>query len=150
MLKVLKNNLQIYDTIIKMQIHLPSQIDRQQPVLFLDACSRLSPVHLEFITSAEAFLAVLKIRFQHAGLRKVERGQFALEEAHTKRTIDLRQPWSNCFIPGQKVYMSMIFSQPESSKTNCPSCHHESKGEMTEDTQWYGGMTILSSLLLKL
>ena len=61
MLKVLKANLQVFDIVRAMQGTMSHQIERQQPVLFLDACGRLSPIHLEFINSAEAFLVVLKI-----------------------------------------------------------------------------------------
>ncbi len=137
MLKILKTNLQIYDIILNMQANLPQQMERQQPVSFLDACGRLSLVHLEFITSAEAFLAVLKIRFQDAGLRKIEKGQFALEETRSKRRIDLRRPWHTCFLPGQKIDMSMIFSRLESAKVTCPGCQHEATSQTTEDVEWY-------------
>jgi len=136
MLKVLKSNLQMYDMILNMHASLPQQVERQQPVMFLDACGRLSPVHLEFITSAEAFLAVLKIRFQGIGLRKVEKGQCALEEAKSKRIIDLRRPWHTCFLPGLKVDMSMIFSQLETAKSTCPGCQCESEGDAAEDVEW--------------
>lgn len=136
MLKVLKTNLQIYDMVVDMQANLPQQIERQQPVMFLDACGRLSPIHLEFISSAQAFLAVLKIRFQDAGLRKIERGQFTLEEARTKRTVDLGRPWHTCFLPGQKIDMSMVFSQPETPKSTCPGCQYETDGKTAEDIEW--------------
>lgn len=139
MLKVLKSNLQIYDMILNMQTNLPQQMERQQPVHFLDACGRLLPVHLEFITSAEAFLAVLRVHFKDAGLRKIEKGQFTLEESRSKRTIDLRRPWHKCFLPGQKIDMSMIFSQsdtPDTLRSVCPGCQHESESKSTDDVEW--------------
>lgn len=138
MLKILKSNLQIYDIVFHMQMNLPLQVERQQPVIFLDACARLSPVHLEFITSAEAFLAVLKVRFQHAGLRKIEKGQFALEESRTRRIIDLRQPWHACFLPGQKIDMSMIFSEPgDGERTQiCPGCRHNLASNEIGEVDW--------------
>lgn len=143
MLKVLKTNLQIYEMVLNMHVNLPQQIERQQPVMFLDACGRLSPIHLEFISSAEAFLAVLKIRFQDAGLRKIKRGQFALEEAGTKRTVDLGRPWHTCFLPGQKIDMSMVFSQPETPKSTCPGCQYETEGKNAEDIEWWVGFAVL-------
>ena len=146
-LNVLKINLQIYDMVLNVHKNLPRQVERQQPVMFLDACGRLSPVHLEFITSAEAFIAVLKVRFQHAGVRKIERGQFALEEAQTKRAIDLGRPWSICFLPGQKIDMSMVFSQAETPKSNCPGCHHESESNTEKDVEWWVICTVLSNSL---
>lgn len=142
MLKILKTNLQLYDIILSMQANLPQQMERQQPVLFLDACGRLSPVHLEFITSAEAFLAVLKIRFQDAGLRKIEKGQFALEETRSKRQIDLRRPWQTCLLPGQKIDMSMIFSRVESARFTCPGCQHEAGSKTTQDVEWYAAVPL--------
>ena len=138
MLKILKSNLQIYDIVLDMQMRLPMQIERQQPVIFLDACARLSPVHLEFITSAEAFLAVLKVRFQHAGLRKIEKGQFHLEESRTRRLIDLRQPWHTCLLPGQKIDMSMIFSHPDDGERiqMCPGCCHNVASNEIGEVVW--------------
>ena len=138
MLMILKSNLQVYDIVLNMQMKLPVQIERQQPVIFLDACARLSPVHLEFITSAEAFLAVLKVRFQHAGLRKIKKGQFALEESRTRRLIDLRRPWHTCFLPGQRIDMSMIFSEPsDGGKTRiCPGCRYNSVSNEIGGIDW--------------
>ena len=40
MLKVLKANLQVYEIVRAMQGTMSQQIERQQPVLFLDACGR--------------------------------------------------------------------------------------------------------------
>ena len=136
MLQVLKTNLQIYELVLTLHTNLPRQVERERPVELLDACGRYCPVHLEFITSAEAFLAVLKVRFKDAGLQKIERGQFALENSQTKRLIDLRQPWSTCMMPGSKVDMSMIFSQTGVSRSACPSCHHENKDSNTGDVEW--------------
>lgn len=100
MLKVLRTNLQLYEMILSLQTKLPPQVERELHVTLLDACGRLCPVHLDFINSAEASLAVLKVRFKDVGLQKIERGQFALENAKTKRAIDLRRPWHTCMLPG--------------------------------------------------
>ena len=62
MLKILKTNLQTYDIVLNMQMKLPLQIERQQPVMFLDACGRLSPVHLEFLRSDFGMLDFEKLR----------------------------------------------------------------------------------------
>lgn len=136
MLRVLKTNLQVYDMVLNLLKNLPQQIERERPVELLDAFGRVCPVHLEFITSAEAFIAVLKIRFKDAGLRKIERRQFALENAKTKRMIDLKKPWSMCMLPGQKVDMSMIFSQDEIPRSTCPGCQHENTDAKTGDIEW--------------
>lgn len=119
-----------------MQTALPHQIERERPIELLDACGRLCPVHLEFITSAEAFVAVLKVRFKDAGLQKIERGQFALENSQTKRLVDLQRPWHMCMLPGQKIDMSMIFSQAEVPRSTCPGCHYENTSADHEDVEW--------------
>ena len=136
MIKVLKTNLQIYHMILNLQTNLPPQIERERPVILLDACGHLCPVHLDFINSAEAFLAVLKVRFKDIGLQKIERGQFALENAQTKRLIDLRRPWHTCMLPGQRIDMSMIFSQADVPRSTCPGCRHENSNANTEDVEW--------------
>ena len=137
MLKVLKTNLQIYDMVLSLQRTLPRQVERERPVELLDACGRLCPVHLEFITSAEAFLAVLKVRFKDTGLQKIERGQFALENTLTKQMVDLQRPWHICMQPGQKINMSMVFSQAETTQSTCPGCQYENSKANTEDVEWY-------------
>ncbi len=75
--------------VLNMHANLPLQIERQSPVFSLNACDYLSQVHLEFITSAEAFIAVLKVRFKDAGLHKVKQGQFHFKNAQTMRIIGL-------------------------------------------------------------
>ena len=135
-LKVLRTNLEIYDMILNLQKTLPRQVERECPVILSDAFGRFCPVHLEFIDSAEAFLAVLKVRFKDVGLQKIERGQFALEIAQTKRSIDLRKPWLSCMLPGQRVDMSMIFQQADIPRSTCPGCHSENNPAKTEDVEW--------------
>ena len=68
---------------MQLQHEIPAQVLLQKPVLLLDACGRMAPFHLEFINSKEAFLAVLKVRFQQCGvtpkgLRKIDRFEFIL------------------------------------------------------------------------
>jgi hypothetical protein len=70
-----QKSLQILEVI---HSNLPSQITQQQPVIFRDALDRVAPIHLEWINSWEAFLAVLKVRFKERGLRKIENMEFAL------------------------------------------------------------------------
>lgn len=116
---------------------LPQQVDRQQPVMFLDALGRLSPIHLEWINSKEAFLAVLKVRFKNLGLRKVEKGEFALQETKSRRDLDLSVPWEVCFFPGQIVDMSMVFRQSHQAKLgSCPACKQPCSAVAGEDVEW--------------
>jgi hypothetical protein len=102
-------HLQTLTAVQKIQSSLPPQVSLQKPVIFLDALDRLAPIHLEWINSQEAFLAVLKVRFKHVGLRMIEDGRFALQATATKRDINLNRPWEVCFYPGQAYDMSMLF-----------------------------------------
>ena len=136
LVKVLQNNLQIYDLVLKMQSALPAQVDRQQPVYFLDAFGYLSPMHLEFVNSLEAFLAVLEVRHKHAGLRKIQRGEYALEDRGSRRGIDLQRPWHACFMPGQKVDMSMIFHGNDEARSSCPGCQCETDDDNAMSVEW--------------
>ncbi len=121
----------------KIQSSLPPQIERQQPVLLLDACGRLAPMHLEFINSKEAFLAVLRVRFKNRGLSKIERGEFAIQETGAKRDIDLSLPWEICIFPGQKIDMSMIFKQAKAGRSDtCPACKRPCAETIDEDVEW--------------
>ncbi|KAH0561932.1 hypothetical protein GP486_003359 [Trichoglossum hirsutum] len=101
------------------QNKIPPQVMLQRPVQFLDACGRLAPFHLEFINSPEAFLAVLKVRFKYAGLRKIEKREFELRETGSKRRLDLSAPWDSVFLPGQKVDMSMESHADTAASENC-------------------------------
>lgn len=75
---------------------MPPQVKLQRPVILLDACGKLAPFHLEFVTSEEAFLTVLKIRFRQAGVRpggvqKLERSEYVLRGR--KRMVSRTRPW---------------------------------------------------------
>ncbi|KAF8848553.1 hypothetical protein BDZ45DRAFT_810680 [Acephala macrosclerotiorum] len=92
---------------VRFAFEIPPQIHLQKPVTFTDALGRVAPIHLDFINSAEALLAVLKVRFKHVGLSKVERKEFALLEEHSDRTLDLGRPWESVMFPGQHVNMTV-------------------------------------------
>jgi len=87
--------------LVKMDRVIPPQVLLQEPVILHDALGRSSAFHLDFIDSPEAFLAVLRIRFQDCGLSKIENEEFALEDAVLKHDINLKSPWSRVF----KVYI---------------------------------------------
>ena len=85
-------------------------------------------------------MALLKVEFKDVGLRKIEKGQFLIEDSNTHRKIDLSKPWKLCFRPGQRVNMSMIFENlrsGERGKTICPSCHEVSDGSAGSVKAWY-------------
>jgi hypothetical protein len=55
-------------------------------------------------------VAVLKVNFKgHSHYaKKIEKGEFAIEDAATRRDIDLNTNWELCFSPGQRVEMSIV------------------------------------------
>ena len=57
-------------------------------------------------------MAVLKVNFKHHGnsAERIARGEFAIEDAATRRDIDLNTNWELCFPPGQRVEMSILVS----------------------------------------
>ena len=58
-------------------------------------------------------MAVLKVNFKHHGnsAEKIEKGEFAIEDAATRRDIDLTTNWELCFSPGQRVEMSIVVTR---------------------------------------
>lgn len=135
---------------------MPAQVLLSTPVVLLDARGRCAPFHLEFIDSAEvcspfsigendlhrsnhllqAFVAVLKVRFKDIGLRKIENGEFALEDTRRKRSLSLSDAWSTVVRPGQHISMSMIFRLQQSPQTSCPSCGQENEGSDKTEIEW--------------
>jgi hypothetical protein len=144
MLKVLATNMKIYEIVLDMQkalqTQLPPQIDRQQPVYFEDAHGRVAPFHIEFINSLEAFEAVMEVRFRHVpGLKKIQRSEYLLQEPGGKRKLNLQAPWESVFLPGRKVFMSMVFQTPQTSTSSCPGCQTENEvptNESQSEVQW--------------
>ncbi|KAI4104918.1 MAG: hypothetical protein LQ345_007257 [Seirophora villosa] len=81
---------------VQLQLELPPQVLLQKPITLLDACGKVSAFHLDFINCAEAFLAVLGIRFQQygvndRGIKMLNESQFVLEDHNGK--LDLSRPW---------------------------------------------------------
>lgn len=136
--------MKVYELVVNMQkalqTQLPPQIDRQQPVYFEDAHGRIAPLHIEFIDSFEAFRAVLEVRFRHvAGLKKVQRNEYSMQELGGKRRLNLQAPWDSVFLPGRKVIMSMVFQAPQTSRSSCPGCQTENKlsnDDSQKEIQW--------------
>jgi hypothetical protein len=144
MLKVVETNMKVYQIVLDMQStiqhQLPPQIDSQKPVYFEDAHGRLTPFHIEFINSLEAFQAVMEVRFRHVpGLKKFQRREYLLQESGSKRKLDLQAPWDSVFLPGRRVVMSMIFQTPQISTSSCPGCQTENTAPTSipqSEVQW--------------
>jgi hypothetical protein len=138
--QVLQTNLRVFQIVHDIQLFIlkiPGQVQRQQPVYLVDAFNRESPFHLEFVRSAEALLAVLKVNVKSAGCDPdiIDRGGFAIEESGTQNVIDLTGQWDSCFYPGQKVVMSVIFKQ-ETVGSSCPRCGMDHKESTEQETTW--------------
>ncbi|KAI4086968.1 MAG: hypothetical protein LQ344_007137 [Seirophora lacunosa] len=117
---------------VQLQLELPPQVLLQKPVTLLDACGKVSAFHLDFINCAEAFLAVLRIRFQQYGvndraIRMLDESQFVLEDHNGK--LDLSRPWLQVLKPNQRINMSMVF-YPDEPLDECPACRSESHGKV--------------------
>jgi hypothetical protein len=87
--------------------------------------------------SCQAFLAVMKIRFKDAGLRKIVNRQFFLSDAQTRRAISLDDLGALVFNLA-KLHTSMVFKLPMTLETNCcPSCFAENEGDLDSEIQWW-------------
>jgi hypothetical protein len=115
-------NVATYRTVVDMQSNLSSHLEKaliQEPFLLEDAIGRISPEHMSFISSWEAFDAVLELRFRGVqGYSKVRNGKYILQEHATQREIRRSRPWEVSFLPGQRIDMAMIL------KTGLRRSHH--------------------------
>lgn len=110
---------------MQVQVHIPPQVLLSKPVTLLDACGKVSAFHLDFINSAEAFVAVLKIRFEQEGVtppgvRMLDKSQFILRDH--RGPFNLSKPWNKLVRPNQKINMSMLFRRTVPPST-CPACY---------------------------
>lgn len=142
--KGLQWHVRIFDAVTQMQqllCSIPPQIEREQPVLFEDAHGRLTPFHVEFINSYNAFQAVLEARFENMpGLRKVRKLEYAMQDSQSKRILDMSRPWESVIRPGRKFLMSMVFQIPKAVISSCPVCSTETSSRLVKegsDIQWY-------------
>lgn len=67
------------------------------------------------------------LRNTKSGPQKIARGEFIIQESQTKRRIDLSRDWDSCFLPGQRVEMSMAFQRPAIEGDACPGCKANSR-----------------------
>ncbi|OBT55540.1 hypothetical protein VE04_04276 [Pseudogymnoascus sp. 24MN13] len=134
--KVMQTNIKVFQVVLDIQriiTTIPGQIDRQQPIYFIDALGRSSPFHLEF-----ALVSILKINFKKVGHASdmIERGEFVIQDSATKKDVNLGMEWDLCFSPGQRVEMSMVFKRRIRPTNNCPTCKTDCGKSTEEDTVW--------------
>ncbi|KAM7192580.1 hypothetical protein V8F20_008789 [Naviculisporaceae sp. PSN 640] len=78
-----------------------------------DAIGREFPIHLNTITSWDAFAFVLSEKFRgDKGARRVRHGRYRLNEQATGREIDQTRAWEKAFRPHQKIAMSLLCKDP--------------------------------------
>jgi hypothetical protein len=71
------------------------------------------------------------------GQKKVEGREYAFQEAHSNRQINLSDYWGGSFIPGRKVDMTMVYKDLTGPKSACPGCGTENNGSIDEEIKWY-------------
>ncbi|CAN9314900.1 unnamed protein product [Alternaria alternata] len=131
-------NFATYRAVIRIQNALPSHLERgliEEPMILEDSIGRIAPVHLQFITSWDAFHSVLEVRFRNMpGHRKLKQRRYALQAGGTGRDVELSRPWQNAFLPGQRIEMSFIFEDRSGGNT-CPGCQNPSEHPAEVDTR---------------
>jgi hypothetical protein len=126
---------------VETQNLIPAQVHLQKPVILNDARGRTLPLHLEFIDSAEAFTAILRVKFKDIGHGKIVREEFRLDDAVRNSVIDWKALWLLVFkaccselchdgpyhsLAGQRVHVSMIFGLNDKlQQLRCPSCYYQ-------------------------
>lgn len=136
-------NLATYRAVMSIQQSLGHSMDRtliQDPFVLEDPLGRVAPVHLQFITSWNAFYAVLAARFEGLpGHNKIERREFVLQERATSREISDKEPWEISFRPGASVLMSLVFQRDvkaAEANSHCPYCGSISERQTADDVHW--------------
>lgn len=144
-------NVDIYRTVIRIQAAL-SYVDRGpqlEAFILEDAIGRTAPVTLQFITSWEALDGVLETRFRNLqGHAKIVSKEFVLQERITRRDVSRDGPWEGAILPGQKIEMSIVFTDARNDKqTSCPGCQQACEIHSESGIQWYERLVSLSGLL---
>ena len=162
MSKILFINMATYKMVLALKTSLPGYLERSlfsEPFVLEDAIGRISPVHLQFITSWEALDAVLEARFRGLqGHDKVRGGHWVLQDKATGCEISRRRNWEGTFLPGQRVNMSLLFQRETTvetfdssaqTETNnqaaCPRCQADVPDSRDAEIQWYVCMCPTSS-----
>jgi hypothetical protein len=148
-------NVATYKAVLALQNLLPSHLERSlinEPFVLEDAVGRMSPVHLQFISSWAAFEAVLEKRFRGIqGYEKVVNGKWTLQDHATGRDISRTRCWEGTFLPGQRVDMSLLFEREttvndfdshtgdqrnDNNGAACPRCQADVTESVNVDIQW--------------
>ncbi|KAK0716155.1 hypothetical protein B0H67DRAFT_645810 [Lasiosphaeris hirsuta] len=153
----LQTTLATYEVVKAIQQSVSTPLERvsliEEPFILEDAIGRISPVHLQFVTSWKAFDTVLRHRFEGMkGYGKIKRKDFVLQERATSRDISRHTRWEAAFRPGQFVEMGILFRESvevavltplQSSRqghykdaNTCPCCQTSPEPGAKRDIKW--------------
>jgi hypothetical protein len=80
---------------------------------------------------------ILLKRFEKSsGHQKVLKGEYVIEEGITGKDMSRDNELIMCLRPGQKINMSMIFSDLDGPINRCPRCFTKSEASCETRTQW--------------
>ena len=80
---------------------------------------------------------ILLKRFEkRPGHQKILSGEFAIEDGTSGRDVSRENEFAVCFRPGQKIDMSIIFSDLDANSNHCPRCGTKSEASAEARTQW--------------
>jgi hypothetical protein len=66
---------------------------------------------------------IISKRFeQHVGHKKIQRREYAIEEMVTGKKMNREYDWAATVRSGQKLDISVLFSDSEAASNNCPRC----------------------------
>ncbi|UKZ82702.1 hypothetical protein TrVFT333_010497 [Trichoderma virens FT-333] len=89
-------------------------------------------IHKNTVENNSAFIEVLKEAFDGLGSKKLDRGDWFLEDVNDGQILDLKREWISLMKPGRTLHMGMIFHRRDTVSTQCPTCHVENLGDPTE------------------
>lgn len=126
-----KVNLLTYKTVISLQTSISAQLERswtQEPATLEDALGRVTPVHLEFLDSWEVSWEVSvglgsKKSNTFQGFRFRPRNSLPTVARSPKdktKRVRTSIAFNRCFLPGQRINMSMIFDGGFGGVSSCP------------------------------
>ena len=88
----------------------------------------------------QAFEAVLEIRFRDLpGHQKIKQKEYALTSKTMNKDIERSLAFKRCFLPGQHIYMSMIFKLGSDNSMSCPGCKMmttKSQEKLDSQVEW--------------
>lgn len=70
------------------------------------------------------------------GKKKVQNGEFEIEDSVTRDKLTREIPWSEFSRPGRKIDMSMIFKDVAKTSVVCPKCDTIAKEKKGVQVEW--------------